>query len=122
MRRIPVGRLLVIGWLLPASTGCVAWHTESVPPRELLQSRQEPAVRVTKPDRSRVEMWNPVLVRDSIYGNPTERAIARFSMPLSAVQGIETRRTSIGKTLLLVLGVAAGVVAYGLLQELNQGY
>ena len=122
MRRVSMGKLLVIGWLLPASTGCVAWHTESVSPRQVLQSRQEPAVRVTKPDKSRVEMWNPVLVRDSIHGNPTERAIARFSVPLSMVQGIETRRTSIGKTLLLVLGVGAGVAAYSLLQSLNQGY
>ena len=122
MRRGAMGRLLMITWLLPGSTGCVAWHTETASPRELLQARQEPALRVTKPDKSQVEMWNPVLVRDSIYGHPTERAIARFSVPLSAVQGVETRRTSFGKTLLLILGVGAGVAAYGLIQSLNQAY
>ncbi len=120
MQKDRVRRVLAVGWLLLSSTGCVAWRTETVSPRELLRSGDVPAVRVTKPDKSRVEMWNPVLSGDSISGNPTERAIARFSVPLSSVQGIETRRTSIGKTLLLVLGVGAGIAAYGLLQSLNQ--
>lgn len=113
--RITLGSVLVL-----ASAGCVGWRTESVSPRELLRGGEVNAVRVVKPDRTRVEMWSPAIVGDSITGHPTERAIARFTLPLSAVQSIETRHTSIGKTLLAALGIGAGVVAYALIQSLNQ--
>jgi hypothetical protein len=108
------------GMMILAGSGCVGWRTETVPPRELLQGGEVNAVRIQKPDRTRVEMWNPAIVGDSITGHPTERAIARFTIPLSAVQTIETRHTSIGKTLLAALGIGAGVVAYALIQSLNQ--
>lgn len=111
---------LVSGVLVLTGAGCVGWRSESVPPRELLRGGEVNAVRIIKPDRTRVEMWSPTIVGDSITGHPTERAIARFTLPLSAVQSIETRHTSIGKTLLAALGIGAGVVAYALIQSLNQ--
>ena len=99
--------------------GCVGWRTEPVTPRELLSDSEVRAVRIVKPDNTRIEVWDPTLVGDSIRGHPTERAIARFSVPLSSVQSIETRHTSIGKTFLAVLGIGAGVVVYALIQSLN---
>ena len=113
-------RVTVSGILILASAGCVGWRSESVTPRELLRGGEVDAVRILKPDSTRVEMWGPAIVGDSITGHPTERAIARFTLPLSAVQSIETRHTSIGKTLLAALGIGAGVVAYALIQSLNQ--
>ncbi|HLG06277.1 MAG TPA: hypothetical protein VI383_09015 [Gemmatimonadales bacterium] len=102
----------------------MAWRIETVSPRELLQRGGDdgpiPAVRVTKPDQTRVEIWGPALVGDSIAGHATERAIARFYVPLSQVSLIETRHQSFGKTILFVLGVGAGVAVYALLQSLNQ--
>jgi hypothetical protein len=112
---IRLGTVLVL-----FSSGCAGWRTESVSPRELLQGGEVSAVRILKPDQTRVEMWGPNIVGDSITGHPTERAIARFTLPLSAVQSIETRHTSLGKTLLAALGIGAGVVAYALIQSLNQ--
>ncbi len=113
-------RIGFCGMVILAGSGCAGWRTETVPPRELLRGGEVNAVRIQKPDRTRVEMWNPTIVGDSITGHPTERAIARFTLPLSAVQSIETRHTSIGKTLLAALGIGAGVVAYALIQSLNQ--
>jgi hypothetical protein len=112
-------RILLAGWLALTATGCVGWRTERVTPRELLTGGKVTAVRVVKPDLTRVEVWGPVLVGDSITGHPTERAIARLTIPLSSVQSLETRHTSIGKTLLAALGVGAGVVLYALIQSLN---
>lgn len=108
------------GVLVLTGSGCMAWRTESVAPKELLRGGDVNAVRIQKPDKSRVEMWSPAIVGDSITGHPTERAIARFTLPLSAVQSIETRHTSIGKTLLAALGIGAGIVVYALIQSLNQ--
>lgn len=112
---ITLGSILVL-----ISTGCVVWRTERVTPRELLRGGEVNAVRIVKPDKTRVEMWSPTIVGDSITGHPTERAIARFTLPLSAVESIETRHTSIGKTLLAALGIGAGVVVYALIQSLNR--
>jgi hypothetical protein len=112
--------IVVSGVVVLIGSGCVGWRTENVSPRELLRGGEVNAVRILKPDKTRVEMWNPSISGDSITGHPTERAIARFTLPLSAVQSIETRHTSIGKTLLAALGIGAGVVAYALIQSLNQ--
>jgi hypothetical protein len=112
--------ITVCSILVLTSTGCVGWRAENATPRELLRGGEVNAVRIIKPDKTRVEMWSPTIVGDSITGHPTERAIARFTLPLSAVQSIETRHTSIGKTLLAALGIGAGVVVYALIQSLNQ--
>jgi hypothetical protein len=109
--------------LVISASGCVGWRTESVPPQELLRGGHEiPAVRVTRQDNAKVELFDPVLVGDSIRGAPTGRAIQRITVPLSDVRQIQSRRTSMGKTLLLVLAIGGGVAVYGLLQELNEGY
>ena len=112
--------ITLVGVLVLAGSGCAGWRAESVSPKELLRGGDVNAVRILKPDNSRVEMWSPAIVGDSITGHPTERAIARYTLPLSAVQSIETRHTSIGKTLLAALGIGAGIVVYALIQSLNQ--
>jgi hypothetical protein len=77
---------------------------------------------VIRQDNAKVEIFDPVLVGDSIRGIPSARAIQRITVPLSDVRQIQSRRTSMGKTLLMVLAIGGGVAVYGLLQELNQGY
>ncbi len=116
-------RAALMAWLSVSSSGCLAWKVEPVAPRELL--RQQPgitAVRVTRADKSKVEIYDPMLQGDSIVGHPTNRAIARLVMPLDQVQTIAVRKKSVGKTLLIGLGVIGAVTVYALLQELNQGY
>ncbi len=120
MRAVPV-RLAVMMVLTLASSGCLAWRVESVPPKELLKNPGVEAVRVTRADKSKVEIWDPVLKGDSIVGHPTERAIARLVMPLSQVESIAVRKKSFGRTLLIGLGIIGAVTVYALLQELNQG-
>ena len=105
---------------LAVSAGCSSWKVSSVTPRELLRDPGIEAVRVTRADKSKVEIYDPVLQGDSIIGHPTERAIARVVMPLSQVQTIATREKSLGRTLLIGLGIAGAVALYALLQELNQ--
>jgi len=120
MRAVPV-RIAAMMVLALASSGCLAWRVESVPPKELLRHPGVEAVRVTRADKSKVEIWDPVLQGDSIVGHPTERAIARLVMPLSQVETIAVRKKSFGRTVLIGLGIAGAVTVYALLQELNQG-
>lgn len=121
MRAVP-GRMAAMLMLALAGTGCRAWHVESVPPKELLRQPGVEAVRVTRFDKSKVEIWDPVLQGDSIVGHPTERAIARLVMPLAQVETIAIRKKSFGRTLLIGFGIVGAITAYALLQELNQGY
>ena len=114
---------LVMMVLVLFAGGCAGWKTESVRPQELLHDGHEiPAVRVIRQNNAKVEIFDPVLVNDSIRGIPTARAIQRITVPLSDVRQIQSRRTSMGKTLLMVLAIGGGVVVYGLLQELNGTY
>lgn len=122
MRSVQAGRALMAGLLVVSASGCVGWRVANVPPRELLSEGRVEAVRVTRADKSKVEIYNPTLVGDSIIGHPTDRAIAKLVMPLSQVETIATQHKSIGKTMLAVLTIGGALGAYALLQSLNQGY
>jgi hypothetical protein len=115
-------RWVVLAALVSLSTGCVAWRVQPVPPKQLLQDKSIEAVRVTRADKSKVEIYNPVIQGDSIVGHPTDRAIARLVMPISQVETIATRYKSVTKTMLAGLAVLGAVGAYALLQSLNTGY
>jgi hypothetical protein len=114
-------RLAMVAALGLSASGCMAWRVDQVSPRELLSDRSIDAVRVTRADKSKVEIWNPSIQGDSIIGHPTNRAIARLVMPLSQVTSIATRHQSVGRTLLITGAIIAGIGVYALLQSLNQG-
>ena len=121
-RAVRVWRIGVTAWFTLGSTGCLAWRIESVPPREVIQ-RGVSAVRITSTDSAgtKVDIYDPTLVGDSISGHPTKLAVARVYVPLSHVRTIATQHKSVGKTALVVLGVAGAVGVYAVLQSLNQG-
>ena len=122
MRSFRATRAAVAGWVAISASGCVAWRAESVAPRELLKNPEVRAVRVVRPDKSKVEIYDPTIVGDSISGHPTSRAVGRVFIPLSHVQSIESQHQSLGKTLLFALAVGGGIGVYALLQSLNEGY
>ncbi len=113
-------RRAVLAAAVTLSAGCVGWRVQQVPPKELLKDKSIEAVRVTRADQSKVEIYNPVIQGDSIIGHPTNRAIARLVMPISQVQTIATPYKSVPKTMLAGLAVLGAVGAYALLQSLNQ--
>src|ERR1041384_1633245 len=81
-------------WLTLMASGCVGWHVESASPREVLRNPDVRAIRVNRPDRTKVYIYDPSIQGDSIVGHPTDRAIARLVLPLSQVQTIATKHTS----------------------------
>jgi hypothetical protein len=115
-------RRVALAAAVALSAGCAGWRVQQVPPKELLKDRSIEAVRVTRADKSKVEIYNPMIQGDSIVGHPTDRAIARLVMPISQVETIATRYHSVPKTMLAGLAVIGAVGAYALLQSLNQGY
>ena len=120
--RVVQARQVVLAAAVSLSASCAGWRVQQVPPRELLKDKSIEAVRVTRADKSKVEIYNPAIQGDSIIGHPTNRAIARLVMPISQVETIATRYKSVPKTMLAGLAILGAVGAYALLQSLNQGY
>jgi len=122
MRAVRARRVAVAAWVTLATSGCMAWRVESASPREVVGRPGVQAVRIVSTDSAKLEIYDPTLVGDSIYGHPSKMAVARVYVPLSHVKTIATMHKSFGKTALIVLGAAGAVGVYALLQELNQGY
>ncbi len=122
MRRVPVRRAVAAAWLAFWAAGCAGWQRTDVAPQELLRNRDVAAVRVTKRDSTRVEVFDPVVTGDTLRGLPTQRSVARMAIALSDIREISTRKTSLGKTALAILAIGGGVALYGLLMSLNEAY
>ena len=54
MRAVQAMRLVLAAAVL--ATGCVGWRVQEVPPKELLKDKSIEAVRVTRADKSKVEI------------------------------------------------------------------
>jgi len=101
--------------------GCKAWRVETAPPAQVLAEQHPEVIRVTRvSDTARVIMHAPRIEGDSLRGLPTELSINDVAVAVSDVASVAIRRTSLGKTMLAVLGIAGAVAVYELLMSLNQ--
>ena len=113
-RRAVLGLLVAI-----AGTGCVAWRTQNVTPRQLLQERSPEVIRVTTRDSAGIVVHQPRIVADSLTGHPSPLAIQRIAIPVADITSVATRYRHIGKSLIAGIAIVAGVSLYFLLQTLN---
>jgi hypothetical protein len=99
-------------------TGCTRWRAEQVSPVGLLTSESPTRTRITRFDRSRVELHHPQLVGDTIFDGRTRHGI-RERVRLSDVAQVAVRKWDPLGTAGLVLGTAAlgTVVTIGLLWD-----
>ena len=101
-------------------TGCQGWRLESVPPAEFVARERPERIQVTRTDRTKVELFTPSVVGDSLKGFPSEKAINPIAVPLDETATVSTRHFSMKKTVGLVFVVAAGLIIYDQLMKLNQ--
>jgi hypothetical protein len=99
--------LLLLAACLPA---CTSYGSTSQSLPELTASPQGvPQLRVTTRAGTKVEMWSPRLMGDTLRGfadPPGERQRVVF-VPVSEIQGTEVLKTNAVKTTLAVVGVGA---------------
>ena len=112
-RDSPLRRVIAIGLLLSFSaqvTGCSSWSAQTKPPGQVLTEKSYKQVRVTKADGSRIELYNPTVVNDTLTGYrkpPSERARGEpVPIAVSDILYIEVRRIDTGKTILLAAGIS----------------
>lgn len=95
-----------------SGVGCTAWHLEGVAPESLFTTRPR-AIRVTRPDGSRVVLEAPVLRSDTVSGLVADKREGQqqVSIPIADVQQIETPRFDVARTFGLFAGLGALVLA-----------
>jgi hypothetical protein len=85
-------------------TACTSWHVQTVSPEQVVNTEHPKAVRVQRMDGSRVVLKSPRISSDSLLGTAIGQPTG---MPLSDVYQLAVKRGSTGKTIALVVGVAA---------------
>ncbi len=96
-------RSVLLLFLLLHLTACYTWQgVATTSPAGVIEATQPDRVRVTMPDGTQVELENPSVEGDELV------ASGGFSMPSADVVILESRKFSMDRTVLLVLG---GVLA-----------
>jgi hypothetical protein len=94
--------------LLVATTlnGCTSWRVQPVSPEQLLNDEHPKAVRVQRPDSSRVILDSPRLVGDSLLGTTHGRPAG---VAVADITGIAVRRSNTLKTAGAIVGIAVAI-------------
>jgi hypothetical protein len=101
--------------LLPA---CTTWQVGTPSPAEFVTNKHPESVRVTRMDSSKFDLRSPEVLDDSLVGKvgggmahaDTARTV---SLPLSDVQSVEVKKTSVGNTIALIGGIWLGLGLIG---------
>jgi len=106
--------LLLTATLLNA---CMSWHVEPPDPTHFSAAHPAPRARVTLTSGKRVTVHEAVIVGDSLLGTGEEYATTEgwmpgrhIAIPLGDVREITVGHGDPGKSLLLLMGIAAGTV------------
>ena len=100
--------------LLLGETACYRWLPEPLTPAATFANYSSQLVRFTLVDRRQVVLFDPVIVRDTIWAlRPNTNA--EVSVPLSRVTAVERRHLDARATALTIVAVAPVVlVAVGI--------
>jgi hypothetical protein len=104
--------------LLCYLAACTSWHVkQGVSPRQVISTEHPRTVRVTRTDGSRISLDEPRIVTgDSLVGVHNG---VRSSVVVSDVTQVATQKFSPGKSIGLVLGLSAAVVAVAVIACLS---
>lgn len=113
-----IRRLGVVVQLSVCLTGCQSWRTQSISPREVVETQHPRRIRVSLASQSQLELEAPEIQGDTLFGHVGEDPKSRkpIGLPLSVVEQVAVRQSDAGKTAVAVVGGAgAAVVLFGLL-------
>jgi len=134
--RRPLSRCSLVACVL-GTTGCHSWHTQqgdlsgiiapapkaspgsghgdvagltSVQPATMPRPDTVRFIRATIPARGTIDLWNPRVSNDSLFGQLVEGG-PEAGFPVVDVTSVQTRESSAGKTILLIGGIAVLTIA-----------
>ena len=100
-----LARTLLLAYLAAA---CTVYNVSTAPVAESL-ARPVPEARVTVRNRGVVELRDVQVRGDSLVGF-VRGPSTRFAVETSAVDAVEVKSLSVSRTVLLTVGIAAGVL------------
>lgn len=92
-------------------SACTSWKVQTVAPEQTFSdsSYVSKGARVTTLDSQQVEIKHPTLTGETITGR--SRRGATIIIPLQNITRLEVKRPDTGKTIMLIVGSAAGAGA-----------
>lgn len=94
-------------------SSCFQWQAQGPTPEAAIKKAAPSTIRITRTDRSKLTLRNPVVARDSIVGQPVSSTptttTARVAVPLTQVATVSTRTFDGLKTFGAV--IATGAIA-----------
>jgi len=97
-------RAVLLMFLVLNLTACSAWRSVGpVSPSQFIEAEQPERVRVYMRSGGQVELESPSVEGDALVA-------PNVSMPLADIIGLEVREFSMDRTMILLGGVAAGVL------------
>ena len=101
-------RSVLLLFLLLHLTACTSWQSVTTPsPADFIEAEQPDRVRVFTQDERQVELESPSVEGDALVA-------PNVSMPLVDIIGLEVREFSMDRTMILLGGVAVGVLVIAL--------
>lgn len=97
------------------TSSCRVWSVTSATPTEYMSKHQPSQVRIYKKTGQTVILLEPEVLGDSLRGYAT--TTGRPTLALADIDSIAVRKTSWGKTVLLIGGVGAAVALTALLSN-----
>ena len=111
MRSITVRRVLSSILLPVYLASCTSWQVQTVSPEQVVTEDQPSKIRVTLTDSSELEMEQPRIVGDTLRGLVKGGADGERDVLLADIATVRVKKTDTGNSVLLGLGIAAGVFA-----------
>ena len=120
-------------FLVAPLLACTSWHIEGTAPAQCIAEQHPARLRLLLSDETKAELSHPAIVGDSVVGTsqgstkstqpvgspytprpPLSGESARRAFALTEVQQVAVRKTSTGRTVLLVGLLLAPVVAFAI--------
>ncbi len=122
--RFIIVRRVVSAILLPVYlSSCTSWQVQSVSPEQVVEQEQPSQVRVTTTDQSEVVLEAPRVAGDNLLGLGDRNVSwagsayavsdtgSALEIPLADISHVALKKTDATKSVMLVLGIVAGIFA-----------
>ena len=99
-----------------ALSACTSWQVQTIAPEAVVTTQHPKTGRVQRLDGSRVGVNRPTISSDSLVGAAVDNSFlgtkgsGLTGIPLADIHQIDVKRGSAGKTVGLILGIAAVAV------------
>ncbi|MGD2155149.1 MAG: hypothetical protein PVG79_17925, partial [Gemmatimonadales bacterium] len=125
LRDTTLGRVLILFVLAAWLASCTTWKAARQSPEAVLGREEPPTrIRVTRSDNSKLELYNPWIANDTLFGYRAEPSSPAYKLPEIAIPVEDVKRVALRKVdvvgtvfIAAALGVTYLIISGGLKEE-----